>query len=76
MELVDADEDDWLENGFDEETKTSKEPETKKKLQTDHVNTFHYPEMDEKLLQDLDSYMKWHKEHPGTTTPRKPRSKF
>ena len=68
------DEDEWLGNAFEEETQSKEATKKKQKLQTDHVNAFHYPDMDEKILQDLDSYMKWHKEHPGTTTPRKARS--
>jgi ankyrin repeat protein len=72
MELVDADDDD-LGLDYDVETKQSKDNEKKKRFQTELVNNFHYPEMDDQLLQDFDSYMKWHKDHPGTTTPRKQR---
>jgi hypothetical protein len=67
MHLVDAED----ELGFSEQLAKVDEKKKKKKIQTECVNDFHYPDMDEAILQDLDSYMKWHKDHPGTTTPRK-----
>lgn len=74
MELIDVEDDELGDVEFlGPSSNNHKEPEKKKKLQTDHVNNFHYPHLEEGVLQDLDSYVKWHKDHPGTTTPRKAR---
>jgi hypothetical protein len=69
MHLTDETDDDLIFKEPEKKTQVVK----KKKIQTEHVNGFHYPDMAEEILQDLDSYMKWHKDHPGTTTPRKGR---
>lgn len=55
------------------EASINKKIEKKKKFETVHLNNFHYPHLEDEMLQDLETYVKWHKEHPGTTTPRKPR---
>lgn len=69
MELLDIEEDEL----GDVEFLAQEKKEIKKKHQAEYVNNFHYSHLEEGVLQDLDSYVRWHKEHPGTTTPRKAR---
>jgi hypothetical protein len=66
------DEDDLME--LDETSlPTQQKEEKKRRLETELVNTFHYPHLEDDTLQSLESYVKWHHDHPGTTTPRNKR---
>jgi hypothetical protein len=62
---------------FDEEEEERKREaikkeiaQKKKKLVTEHLDHSLYPDAGNDVLEGLDSYIKWHKEHPNCCTPR------
>jgi len=55
-----------------EETKV-KGPINEPKRESDYVDMFLYQKVEDDVLDGLESYIKWHREHPHTSTPRKAR---
>ena len=45
----------------------------RKKYVAENLNQTLYPDAKNDVLEGLDAYIKWHREHPGCSTPRKAR---